>query len=178
MNLLYDLSVTISTGYLWTLPVAVIWYMRDQATPRARLVLEAMQILLAISGVMQLSLAVWELGASFWWGKDAEQFAVMNRYFGPYATLFWMRILLQLVLPQLLWWRRVRLVPAAALAIWLGQWASIIFFLLGMAGRDYLASSWVVWSLPWMTGGWIVYFALVAFLAWWRKKSPGIMVER
>jgi molybdopterin-containing oxidoreductase family membrane subunit len=41
-------------------------------------------------------------------GSTYERFMLHNRWFGPYAVLYWSLILLNILLPQVLWWPKVR----------------------------------------------------------------------
>ena len=53
-----------------------------------------------------------------WYGGNPdERFVFVNRATGPYAWAFWTMVVCNVVVPQLLWLRRVRMSPAALLPI-------------------------------------------------------------
>src|SRR5580692_424884 len=41
-------------------------------------------------------------------GSTYERFMIHNRWFGPYAAFYWSLILLNILMPQVLWWPKIR----------------------------------------------------------------------
>ena len=75
---------------------------------------------------------------------------MMNRFFGPYATPYWLLITCNLIIPQLLWLRGVRRnVPflfVISLIVNLGMWLERYIIIVVSLHRDYLPSSWGMYA--------------------------------
>lgn len=70
----------------------------------------------------------------------------MNRMTGPYAPLYWFMIACNVVIPQVLWSKRVR---SNALALWgisivvnIGMWLERFVIVITSLAQDFLPSSW------------------------------------
>jgi molybdopterin-containing oxidoreductase family membrane subunit len=83
-----------------------------------------------------------------WYGEDPyEKFMLLsNRPRGPYAHTYWMMFTCNVLIPQLLWSRRVR---SSASALWLisilvniGMWLERYVIVVTSLHRDFLPSSW------------------------------------
>jgi molybdopterin-containing oxidoreductase family membrane subunit len=86
-----------------------------------------------------------------WYGADSfEQYLTKNRIVGPYALQFWTMIGCNVLLPQLLWLRRVRgSVPALfvlSLLINLGMWVERYVIVVTSLHRDFMPSAWGMYS--------------------------------
>ncbi len=86
-----------------------------------------------------------------WYGSNPdERFAFVNRATGPYAWAFWTMVACNVVVPQLLWLRRVRASPAGLLAIAIlinvGMWFERFVIIVTSLHRSYLPSSWVMYT--------------------------------
>jgi Ni/Fe-hydrogenase subunit HybB-like protein len=82
-----------------------------------------------------------------WYSGDTyEGFVPMNRAFGPYAVVYWSLILCNIVIPQALWFRRVRRnVPVLfllSLVINVGMWLERFVIVVTSLHRDFLPSAW------------------------------------
>lgn len=68
------------------------------------------------------------------------------RMFGPYAWSYWMLILCNILIPQLLWFRWARLNPyvlfTIAIIINIGMWLERFVIVVTSLHRDFLPSSW------------------------------------
>lgn len=75
-----------------------------------------------------------------------EKFASLNRAFGPFAWAFWTMISCNVLIPQLLWLKRVRtnvaVVFAISLLINVGMWLERFVIIVTSLHRDYLPSNW------------------------------------
>ena len=83
-------------------------------------------------------------------GNKYERFMTMNRMFGPYALVYWALILCNVVIPQLLWFKRVRTnVPALfviSLIVNVGMWLERFVIVVTSLHRDFLPSSWGMYA--------------------------------
>jgi molybdopterin-containing oxidoreductase family membrane subunit len=82
-----------------------------------------------------------------WYSADKyEGFVPLNRMFGPYSTVYWALILCNVVIPQALWFKRVRTsVPilfVISLIVNVGMWLERFVIIVLSLHRDFLPSSW------------------------------------
>ncbi|MBV8275251.1 MAG: polysulfide reductase NrfD, partial [Verrucomicrobia bacterium] len=99
-----------------------------------------------------------------WYSGDIfEQYLVINRAIGPYGWTYWLLLTVNIVIPQLLWIRRVRSNPvslfAVALSINVGMWLERFVIVIVSLHRDFLPSSWGIYA---PTGwDWLILFGSV-----------------
>ena len=112
--------------------------------------------------------------AFFGWysGNPYESFMIWNRMHGPYAMYYWALILCNGLVPQLLWFKKIR---ANLLVLWLislvvsiGMWLERFVIVVTSLHRDYLPSSWgsyegTAWDWA-MFVGTIGFFLSLVFL--------------
>ncbi len=108
---------------------------------------------------------------AFYSGSGYEKFMFMNRVFGPYGWAYWMLVTTNILIPQLLWIRRIRkssfLLFLISLDVLVGMWFERFVIVAVSLHRDYLPSSWghyvpTRWDLA--TFGGTVLFFFFAFL--------------
>jgi molybdopterin-containing oxidoreductase family membrane subunit len=79
-------------------------------------------------------------------GHPYEVFAFMNRALGPMSWAYWTMAACNVLLPQLLWFKKVRAsVPALfvlSLVVNVGMWFERFVIIVTSLSRDYLPSSW------------------------------------
>ncbi len=83
-----------------------------------------------------------------WYGGNPdERFTFLNRAAGPFAWAFWTMVCCNVVVPQLLWARRVRgSIPALftiSILVNVGMWFERFVIIVTSLHRSYLPSSWV-----------------------------------
>ncbi len=103
------------------------------------------RVLLTASIVMGVSYASEWLWA--WYsGARAERGVVTFLFTGAYAPLYCGQLLFNVVIPQALWFSRVRrnlpLLIAISIVINIGMWLERILLIWSTLGRDYLPSMW------------------------------------
>jgi len=110
------------------------------------------------------------------YSQDPYEIAVtVNRMAGPYAPVYWTLLFLNVVVPQVLWWRRARrsipVLFALGILINVGMWMERFMIVVTSLNRDFLPSSWGLFiptAVDWtMLAGSIGLFALL-FLAFIR----------
>jgi molybdopterin-containing oxidoreductase family membrane subunit len=83
---------------------------------------------------------------SLYSGSTYERFMVHNRWFGPYGPFYWALILMNILLPQLLWWPKIRAsirwLFGISLVILTGMWLERFVIIITSLHRDFLPSSW------------------------------------
>jgi Ni/Fe-hydrogenase subunit HybB-like protein len=79
-------------------------------------------------------------------GSTYERFMIHNRWFGPYAGAYWALILLNILIPQVLWWPKIRSSTTwlfgISLVVLVGMWLERFVIIVTSLHRDYLPSSW------------------------------------
>ncbi|MGE5615303.1 MAG: NrfD/PsrC family molybdoenzyme membrane anchor subunit [Bacillota bacterium] len=87
-----------------------------------------------------------EVFTAFYSADEYEIFMTRNRFFGPYAFVYWTVIACNVVIPQLLWFRWARrsvwMLFAMSLVIQLGMWSERIMIVVTSLNRDFLPSAW------------------------------------
>ena len=86
-----------------------------------------------------------------WYSDDHyEGFLTHNRMFGPYWAVYWLVMTCNVVVPQLLWFRSVRtravILFIIALIVNVGMWAERYMIVITSLHRDFLPSSWGMYS--------------------------------
>jgi molybdopterin-containing oxidoreductase family membrane subunit len=86
-----------------------------------------------------------------WYSANpAERFMIWNRFTGPYAVMYWTLLATNVVIPQALWFQRVRTtVPAifaVAMSINVGMWLERYVIVVTSLHRDFLPSSWGMYA--------------------------------
>jgi Ni/Fe-hydrogenase subunit HybB-like protein len=79
-------------------------------------------------------------------GNDFEMYTVHNRAVGPHAWSYWLVILLNVVIPQALWFYKVRtrVIPlfTVSMVVLVGMWVERFMIIVTALDRDFLPSSW------------------------------------
>jgi molybdopterin-containing oxidoreductase family membrane subunit len=124
------------------------------------------RVLLTASIVMGVSYAS-EWFWSWYGGERSERHLVEFLFLGPYAPLYYCQLLFNVVVPQALWFRRVRFSIAAvviiSIVINVGMWLERILIVWATLSRDYLPSAWRIF-LP-TAWDWLLLFgSLGAFM--------------
>ena len=82
----------------------------------------------------------------FYSGSRAETAFAFYAFTGPGAFAYWGKVSLNVVIPQLLWWRRARLCEPVLFLISfgavVGMWLERYLIVIGSLSRDYMVSRW------------------------------------
>ena len=109
-------------------------------------------------------------------GALYEDAVMKNRYFGPYAFQYWLLITCNAIVPQLLWFRSIRLnlvvLWLITLVVGVGMWLERFVIVVQSLHRDFMPSSWDMYAgtkWDWMlfigTIGFFL-FAMCLFIRW------------
>lgn len=102
-----------------------------------------------------------------WYSGDPAEMTqyLLARPFGSYTWVFWLMIFCNCIVPQVLWFRRVRLKPIAiwivALFVQVGMWTERFIIIVTSLYRDFLPSSWAYYAPTWVD--WSLLFGSIAF---------------
>jgi Ni/Fe-hydrogenase subunit HybB-like protein len=100
-----------------------------------------------LTGSLMLGFAYfWEAFGPFYGSEVAERTMFVERVFGLYAPLFWATIVLNIALPQLLWWPAIRVSEAMlaiiSIAIIIGMWCERFVIVVTSLHRSHIPSEW------------------------------------
>ena len=89
--------------------------------------------------------------------SEFEQYVFHNRATGAYAWAFWTMIICNIVLPQLLWFKKLRrsitFSVCVALVVCVGMWFERFVIIVTSLHRGYLPSWWTMFSPTWVDIG-------------------------
>jgi molybdopterin-containing oxidoreductase family membrane subunit len=125
------------------IPIRKFYHLEDFITMRH---LGNMAKVMLATGLIVAYGYMMETFMAFYSGDPFDKFLVLNRMTGPYAFFYWMLIACNIVIPQSLWWSRVRSsVPALfiiSLIVNVGMWLERFVIVVISLHRDFLPSSW------------------------------------
>jgi len=83
-----------------------------------KVLIAATNITILIAGLLTFFIPVIQLFADYFGGVEYDQYAVINRYIGPMGMFAWLRLLTQVVIPQMMWNKSFRSSIVSA-CVWL-----------------------------------------------------------
>ena len=143
----YFVAGAIYSGFAMVLtlaiPIRAVYNLEDFITMRH---LQNMAKVMLVTGLIVAYGYTTEAFIAWYSGDQYEGFVPLNRMFGPYATVYWALILCNVVIPQALWFKRVRTsVPTLfiiSIIVNVGMWLERFVIIVLSLHRDYLPSSW------------------------------------
>lgn len=144
----YFVAGAIYSGFAMVLTLAIPvrrWYhLEDMITMRH---IECMaKVMLGTGQIVAYGYAM-EAFMAWYSGGIYERYAFVNRMWaGGYWWTYWILILCNILIPQLLWWRKVRMsvlsVFLIALVVNVGMWLERFVIVVTSLTRDFVPSSW------------------------------------
>jgi Ni/Fe-hydrogenase subunit HybB-like protein len=143
----YFVAGAIYSGFAMVLtlaiPIRAVYGLEDFITMRH---LENMAKILLVTGLIVAYGYATEAFIT-WYSVDTfERFMIGNRMTGPYAPVYWTLILCNVVIPQALWFKRVRtnvrVLFVLALVVNIGMWLERFVIVVTSLHRDFLPSAW------------------------------------
>ncbi|HEY2381485.1 MAG TPA: NrfD/PsrC family molybdoenzyme membrane anchor subunit [Terriglobia bacterium] len=181
----YFVAGAIYSGFAMVLTLAIplreVYGLKELITMRH---LDNMAKLLLATGVIVLYSYVDEAFIAYYSGNVYERFEIVNRMFGPYGWVYWLLILTNLVIPQIMWSSRMRKSVAAifvvALSVDVGMWLERFVIVVVSLHRDFLPSIWgmyipTIWD--WATFAGSIALFVTLFLLFFRLLPPISMFE-
>jgi Ni/Fe-hydrogenase subunit HybB-like protein len=144
----YFVAGAIYSGFAMVLTLAIPvrrWYhLEDLITMRH---IECMAKVMLGTGLIVAYGYAMEAFMAWYSGSQVERYAFINRaWVGGYWWTYWLLILCNILIPQLLWSKRVRLYVPAVFAISLvvnvGMWLERFVIVVTSLTRDFVPSSW------------------------------------
>ncbi len=115
-----------------------------------------------------------EVFSAWYGGGHYEQFAFLNRAYGPYWWAFWTMVVCNVAVPQLFWLRvfrtQVWLMLPVVLLVNVGMWFERFVIIVTSLSRDYLPSAWRPFTPTWVDFGMLLgsfgvfFFLFLLFL--------------
>jgi molybdopterin-containing oxidoreductase family membrane subunit len=155
----YFVAGAIYSGFAMVLCLAIplrkYYGLEDFVTLRH---LDTMAKIMLATGLIVAYSYLMETFMAFYSGNPFDRFMIMNRMFGPYALAYWILIAANLVIPQLLWFSKVRRnmlsLFLVSLSVQTGMWLERFVIIITSLQRDFVPSSWGMYyptRWDWMT---------------------------
>jgi Ni/Fe-hydrogenase subunit HybB-like protein len=147
----YFVAGAIYSGFAMVLTIAIplraVYHLEDFVTQRH---LDTMAKIMLVTGLVVSYSYIVEHFLGWYSGDIFEEALLLNRAFGPYATLYWLLLVFNVGVAQLLWFKRVRtsgvLLFAVSLLINVGMWIERFVIVVGSLSRDFLPAAWGTFS--------------------------------
>ncbi|RZS94564.1 NrfD/PsrC family molybdoenzyme membrane anchor subunit [Cecembia calidifontis] len=115
--------------------------------------IELMNIVIIITGSIVGIAYITEFFIAWYSGVAAEQYAFVNRAFGPYWWAYWSMMTCNVISPQLFWFKKIRTSIVAtfllSIVVNIGMWFERFVIIVTSLHRDFLPSSWAMFSPTW-----------------------------
>ena len=169
----YFVAGAIYSGFAMVLmlaiPIRKIYGLEDFITDRH--LQNSAKVMLATGWIVAYGYGL-EAFMGWYSGNRYEHFTLWNRLHGPYAILYYMLLLCNIGIPQVLWIRKLRTSPVGlfliSMVILVGMWLERFVIVVMSLHRDFLPSSWGMYyptRWDWMTyAGTIGMFLAAMFL--------------
>jgi molybdopterin-containing oxidoreductase family membrane subunit len=112
--------------------------------------LDAMAKIILVTGTMVGMAYITEFFVAAYSGAEYEQYAFLNRAFGPYWWAYWTMMSCNLLAPQVFWFRKLRTNPTflfiMSIIVNIGMWFERFVIIVTSLHRDFLPSSWVMYA--------------------------------
>lgn len=112
--------------------------------------LEAMCKVVMLTGSLVGVAYLTEFFIAAYSGVEYEQYAFLNRAFGKYWWAYWTMMSCNLLAPQVFWFKKLRTNPTfiffMSIVVNIGMWFERFVIIVTSLHRDYLTSSWVMYS--------------------------------
>ncbi|HCU24587.1 MAG TPA: hydrogenase, partial [Deltaproteobacteria bacterium] len=143
----YFVAGAIFSGFAMVLTLAIplrrYFGLKDMITLRH---LEACAKLTLATGLIVAYSYASEAFQAWYAGPGFDRYITVNRALGAYAAPYWLTIACNVLIPQALWWKKVRRNTTAlfviSLLINVGMWTERFIIVITSLHRDFMPSSW------------------------------------
>ncbi len=105
----------------------------------------AAKVMLAMACLVAYSYGI-EIFTAFYSGDRYEIAITVQRWIGPYAPVYWTMLTFNVLVPQLLWFRRMRrntlVLFVLGIVVNLGMWMERVLIVVSSLATDYMPSAW------------------------------------
>ena len=141
------------------IPIRALYKLHDFITSRH---IENMCKVMLVTGLVVVYGYMSELFFGWYSGNEYERFMLKNRtYYGPYAWTYWLLLLCNFIVPQVLWSKKMRhhlgVIFTVVMFINVGMWLERFVIIVTSLHRDFLPSSWemyypTIWDFTTLAG--------------------------
>jgi Ni/Fe-hydrogenase subunit HybB-like protein len=143
----YFVAGAIFSGFAMVLTLAIpirkAYGLEDFITLRH---LDNMAKVMLATGLIVAYAYIMEIFYAWYSGNLYEMYMMRNRMMGPYGVSYWLLVLCNIMVPQLLWFRSIRRHTVAlfviAIVVNIGMWLERFVIIVTSLHRDFLPSSW------------------------------------
>ncbi|MDQ4077328.1 MAG: polysulfide reductase NrfD [Chloroflexota bacterium] len=132
-----------ATVVMIAIPLRALFRLHDLITAHH---LDNIAKIILASGLLIVYSYLVQLFGSWYSGRETEWLLVIGRTLGPYAPTFWTMILANVMVIQLLWFRRIRTNVLAlfviAVIVNIGMWLTYFIIVVTSLYRNYRPSMW------------------------------------
>ena len=162
----YFVAGAIFSGFAMVLtfaiPVRQIYGLKDMITQKH---LDAMSKVMLATGLIVVYGYATEAFFAWYSGAPFERYMMWNRMTGPYWWSYWALITCNFVIPQLLWFKRIRTSTWPlfwiSIVVNIGMWLERYVIIVTSLHRDFLPSSWAMyWPTQW---DWLMFLGTMGF---------------
>jgi len=167
----YFVAGAIYSGFAMVLtlaiPIRAVYGLEDFITSRH---LQNMAKVMLCTGLIVAYGYLTEAFIAWYSGDVYEGFVPINRFTGPYHIAYWLLLLCNIAVPQLLWLKRARtnvvLLFAISIVINIGMWLERFVIIVTSLHRDFLVSSCgmfapTIWDISTFVGTIGLFLALL-----------------
>jgi predicted flap endonuclease-1-like 5' DNA nuclease/Ni/Fe-hydrogenase subunit HybB-like protein len=112
--------------------------------------IELMNIVIMLTGSIVGVAYITELFIAWYSGVEYEQYAFLNRATGPYWWAYWAMMTCNVFSPQFMWFKKLRTSIMfsffISIVVNIGMWFERFVIIVTSLHRDYLPSSWTMFS--------------------------------
>jgi len=143
----YFVAGAIFSGFAMVVTLMVIarWAFRIEHLVTMKHLENMNKVILATGCIVGYAYAT-EYFIAWYSSNQYEQFAFLNRAFGPYAWAYWTMVTCNVIFPQFFWIKRFRtslpVMFVISIVVNIGMWFERFVIIASSLHRDYLPSSW------------------------------------
>ena len=119
--------------------------------------MENMNKIIMVTGMMVGYAYACEFFMAWYSGSSYEQYAFLNRAFGPYWWSYWIMITCNVIIPQLFWLKKIRRHIKAMFVISIfvniGMWFERYVIIVTSLHRDFLPANWGLFKMTFFDFG-------------------------
>jgi molybdopterin-containing oxidoreductase family membrane subunit len=119
--------------------------------------IDVMNKIILVTGSIVGSAYITEFFIAWYSAVPYERYAFINRAFGPYWWAYWAMMTCNVITPQLFWSQKLRrnitAVFIISIFVNIGMWFERFVIIVTSLHRDYLPSSWAMYSPSWVEIG-------------------------
>ena len=119
--------------------------------------MENMNKIIMLTGLLVGYAYASEFFMAWYSGSSYEQYAFLNRAFGPYWWSYWIMVSCNVVIPQLFWFRWVRrnikTMFVISILVNVGMWFERYVIIVTSLHRDFLPANWGLFKMTFFDFG-------------------------